>query len=272
MPTNVLRPDQVFAFRHLARALDGFAVPGEPFSAAGAWTATYELMERSARQVRHGALRLQRVPEAGGRFRLHLTLRKQSGGGTLRARGEILCQADVLSSPLSWSLESEAIDRQGKRVAETFLTETGAIERGQMRVRRGGGERVTPLAGAVTMDWCLFDAVQRLPRGTGPALRFGLLDRLGSSVKDGHVLTVGSSQTLALGGRRVWSEAPEPLEAGTRYRPVEVLEGTTDVTLQSYEHVGQGILPTTYWVDGRGQLLFVLAGLSAWILNPKGQV
>jgi len=53
---------------------------------------------------------------------------------------------------------------------------------------------------------------------------------------------------------------------------VEALEGASTVPLQCFEQVGQGILPTTYWVDPRGQLLFVLAGLAAWILNPKAQV
>ena len=47
---------------HLARALDGFVAPTAPFDPLGAWTATYELVERAFKTVSLGALRLERVP------------------------------------------------------------------------------------------------------------------------------------------------------------------------------------------------------------------
>jgi hypothetical protein len=272
MDESLLRPEDLFPLRHLARAADGFAVPTGPFDPLGAWTATYELVERAFKTASLGALQLERVPDGPERALLRCHYRKHAGGGVGRASAEIRCAVDALASPLSWTLESWVADPQGREIEDTRLNEKVDVHGGELRRTGAGRERVTPAPGPLALDWGLFDAVQRLPRKTTPELRFTLIDRLGACLKPDQLLASTQSVTVSLGGQHRWGEQAEQLEAGTRYRPVERVEDATAVRLHSYEHTGQGILPTTYWVDDAGRLLFVLTGMLAWIRNPKVQV
>ena len=42
--------------------------------------------------------------------------------------------------------------------------------------------------------------------------------------------------------------------------------GGVTQTLTGYEHLGEGILPTHYWVDEQGRMIVSFAGLRAFIL------
>ncbi len=272
MPESALQPEALFAFRHLARAVDGFAVPVGPFDPRGAWTATFELVERAGKTASLGALQLERTPDGPSAARLRFRHRKQAGGGVGWATGEIGCAVDALSTPRAWTLQSWVADLRGGEIEDTRLDEQVEVRDGTLRRAGGEREQVTPAPGPLALDWGLFDAVQRLPHGAMPELRFALIDRLGMCLKPDQLLAFSQSVTVSLGGRRAWVEQAEVLAAGTRYRPVERLEGAAEVRLHSYEHSGQGILPTTYWVDDAGRLLFVLSGMMAWIRNPRAQV
>jgi len=273
MPESVMRPHQVFSMRHVARALDGFRVPTGPFDPSGPWTATYDLVERAFKLRTIGALRLERRPTAAGGAVLRFQFRKQGGGGVVRAAGEVFLAADELSSTSGWSLETWVADRSGQDVAGTRARERVEVKEGVVR-RTGEGlaARETTLTGPLTTEWGLFDAVQRLPRTPGGEWRFSLADRFGACLKPGQVLATGPALTVSLGGRSVWGEEARPLAAGTVYRPVEKAEGATDLRLQAYEHTGQGILPTTYWVDDAGRLVFAVSGMTGWVLNPETQI
>jgi hypothetical protein len=273
MPDTVRKPHQVFALRHVARALDGFLIPDGPFDPDGPWTATYELVERAFKLGTCGALRLERVPDATGTARLRFRFRKQSGGGVMWAAGEIRQAVDALGSPLAWSSETWVTSRDGREVDGTRWSEQVEVGEGTLR-RLGVGlaPRLTAFIGPLATEWGLFEAVQRLARTPGGEWHFSLADRLGTCVKPGQVLTVGPSLTVSLGGQRVWGEEAQALAVGTVYRPLERTEGATDVRLQGYEQTGQGILPTTYWLDDAGRLLFVLSGMTGWILKPQASV
>jgi hypothetical protein len=273
MPDTVTRPHQVFALRHVARALDGFVVPAGPFDASGSWTATYDLVERGFRLGTLGALRLERSPAGPERASLRFRFRKYTGGGVAWATGEFRLGTDALSSPSGWSVQSWFATRDGQELEGTRAEDQVEVGQGSLR-RTGEGLAMqeTLFAGALVAEWGLFDAVQRLPRTAGGEWRFTLADRLGTCVKPGHMLAIGSRLTVSLGGRRAWGEEARPLAAGTVYRPVETSEGAADVRLQCYEHTGQGILPTTYGLDEAGRLLFVCSGMTGWILNQKAQL
>ena len=266
-----MRPEEVFPFKHLARTLDSFQVPAGPFDPQGSWAAGFDLVERGFRTNSLGTLFLARTAAGTGRARLRYALRRRGGGGIMRAEGEVQCATDALSSPLTWTVATWAEKPDGTEIPDSRLAERLEVHGQGLRVQGEGRERRLAVDPPLALDWCLFDAVQRLPRQPRPDLRFALLDRLGASAKPGQVLAFRQSVSLALGGRRAWAEEAEPLEAGTRFRPVERLEGATEMGLHAFEHWGTGVLPTTYWVSDRGQLLFVLSGMSGWIWNPQVQ-
>ncbi|MDH7569966.1 MAG: hypothetical protein QHJ73_10310, partial [Armatimonadota bacterium] len=232
----------------------------------------YDLVENAARVAPIGALSVERIPLAEGRFRLDLAYRKRAANGTLRFQGQVQCVDDALATPVWWQIESAAHDASGAAISETRQVEKGSASDEGLLLNMGAGDRKVPVRGAWAMSWALFEAVQRLPGDTGRVYRFTLIDRLSGQVKPNQTLAFRGLANVRLGGRMVWGEEAEPLEVGTRYRPVARREGASMVRLRVFEHFGEGVLPTTYWVGERGRLLFVLSGLTAFLYNPRAVV
>jgi hypothetical protein len=260
---------QLFPLAHFGKALEGFRVPQELFDPHGAWVNAYDLWECSQGSRKIGALRIERTLIDRERAQLQVTYRKAASGGLLRATEAIECKTDTLATPVRWQTETVVHDAQGEPLEETRLAETGEAGARVLRVMVGGTPTRTPVNPPLACAWGLFDAVQRAPDDLNQA--FTLIDRLNSQVKPEQRLTYRTSETVELGGTRVWHEEKRELERGTVYRPVAAREGATAVPLRAFDHVGRGLVPTVYWVDDRGRLLFVLSGLIGCVYNAEAQ-
>lgn len=257
-----------FPFPHFGPALDGIRPPDEPFDPAGEWTNTYEMWLCVTRQHRIGSLRVRREPLAADLARLTVSLRKRGNWGMMRAHAIIECATDALSTPRRWTVETHSEDERGAVIEGTRLSESAQLETDVATIAAGGRTRRVTLSGPVAHHWGLFDALQRLVPGTAVPT-FTLVDRLNSQIKPGHNLSYRGELEVEVGGRRVWREEAEELEVGTLYRPVEGREGDTRLRLRAWEHLGEGILPVTYWLDERGRLQYVFSGIIGFVLNPQ---
>lgn len=93
---------------------------------------------------------------------------------------------------------------------------------------------------AFTGSWSLFDAVQRLPFEVDP-IEFDMLDDL-ELMKPRQRLVAGPSIEVVLNGRKL--------------------------RLHSFEQIGEGILPYSYWLDDQHRLLIAVGGVRAFIWDP----
>jgi len=270
-------PDH-FPLAHFESVLDKFRPPAEAFDPTGAWVNAYDVWECSqgagvyAVVAAIGALRIERTPLGTDRARLQVRYRKRAAGGILRAEMTLECRGDELATPIRWRAETVVHDAEDKPVEDLRLRETGEVGERGLRVRVGGMATRVPVAGPFTFGWSLLDAVQRLGGEGMQPLDFTLIDRLNHQVKPEQRLAFRADPTVELGGTRVFREEKQPLEAGAVYRPVPVREGAVPTGLRAYEQTGRGIVPIVYWVDGRGQLLFVLSGLIGYTFNAEAQV
>lgn len=271
MPQMVTQLTDHFALAHFERALQGFRPPAADFDPAGAWVNCYDIWECSQGTAKLGAMRIERTPLENGRVKLDVTFRKTAKAGTMRAQMSVECLADELSTPVRWQGQTVSHDAGGVAIEDTLIRETGELVDGQLLVSIGQTTTRTPVGGPVALDWCLFDAVQRLPGETLGPLSFTLVDRLSHQVKPDQRLTFRSAPTVELGGRRVWREEKQELERGTVYRPVPAREGAVPVALRAYDQTGRGIVPIVYWVDESGRLLLVLSGLFGYVYNAEAQ-
>ncbi|HUT34249.1 MAG TPA: hypothetical protein VNE39_12260 [Planctomycetota bacterium] len=232
--------------------LDGIqrflAPPQEKLEATGSWDSSYVVLNSSSTRVASeprpaGMLRVRRTPAADGasaRLDVELVARGQ-WFGSFRMAAAIECATDALATPRSWKLSTASLDAQDRPVALTAVEESGRIEDGTV-VRTGAKERRTKAPGAVTSNWSLFDAVQRLPREKTPPLDFALLEDL-DLLKANQRLTWRGAATVQVGGK--------PLE------------------LFGYQQLGEGILPHHYWLDAAGRLLIVYGGLRCFVFNAR---
>lgn len=238
-----------FALAPLRGVLEPLRIPDAPFDPAGAWRCVYTVCvlapERGAAGEHpqpYGKLSLARKPSAAGRISLEVecSIQTRARAG-LATSAALVCAADRLSTPASWTLRSAVVEG-GKPVAGTEVEESAEV-RGGVLVRRGRGARKLKLAGPFTSNWSLVDAVQRLPFDLAAPLAFDLLEDLDLH-KPGQTLRAIPPVTVDLGGR------------ATR--------------LRCFRQTGRGILPTHYWLDERHRLIAAAGALRALVLDPRG--
>jgi hypothetical protein len=222
-------------------ALDVLRPPDGALDPTGAWRHTYRLW---LVQPWHsgGALTIARKPLPEGKVELtvHAAIAER-GGFERKTHAVLTCAADALSTPLSWTLDTQALDLEGRAVARVAVKEEGTLSGGELTVRFGDQTRRTQVPTPVTSNWSLLDAVQRLPGEAAKPPEFALLEDL-DLLKPEQRLTFRETTTVTLGGR--------------------------PIRLRGTQQIGRGILPWQYWVDDSGRLLLAFSGVRALIYDP----
>jgi len=270
MATDADGPEAHFPLNMIKGGLGGFALPEGPFDPEGAWESVYAIATLAGNYNRVGELRLKRTPGKRGRFVLTLEHTKVSPGEyRQRTSAELECRPDPMSTPTRWSFASETQDRHGNPVPSATLRKWAVAKKRQIRFDDDGhSARRVDTPDAFTVNWALFDAVQRLPREAFGPLLFTLIDHF-DQPKGQQTLSFRTSVRLMLGGRCVKRQQYMELEKGRIRKTHWAREGDRPVRLHAYDHVGRGIVPWVYWVDASGRLLFAVAGLEAYVLQSS---
>ena len=235
-----------YPLRSLVTTLRTYKPPSGPFEPAGSLDQTwgvYTLAGRVATARPVGSLTLRRRM-SGKDATLEVAYDKKLSGGrqqiaaTLRGRAD-----DPLAMPDRWTFQIDLQDTAGKTVPHTQVRKRAAVENGTIAIRDAAETRRIPLAGPYTVNWCLFDAVQRLPREKTKPLAFTLIDHF---------------------------DQPKPETTLAYRKPMTVgVAGGRTVATHAYEQFGRGNVPWVYWVDEAGRLLFVVAGLEGYVLRES---
>ena len=227
----------------MREVLERLRAPEGPFDPQGEWEHRYSVCvlspERGAKGEHphpNGTLALKRKPAGEGRLTLEVDFSVSTRGPSgARTRASLTCAADRLATPREWELRAEAVE-DGEAVAETTVAETAVVRDGVL-VRRGRVERKLKLPRPFTSNWCLLEAVQRLPFDSAP-VSFDMLEDL-DLFKPEQSLRPAGAVTLELGGRQV--------------------------RLHGFRQIGRGILPTHYWLDDEHRLIAAAGALRAFI-------
>ena len=251
----------------IANQLENFQVPLGDFDPVGDWEQTYaQVTVGQAGSARVGQVRLRR--QQGGTL-FHVEYEKPGAAGSLhRETADVTCVADALSTPTHWTLRCETVTAaDGKLVPDTRIEKTGTVKGDVLEIADSRARRKLPKPAAFTLNWLLFDVVQRLPREPFEPLRFTLLDDF-DQPKPNLTLAFWQTTELLLGGKRVQQQAWEQREKGRVRRTVWGREGDQPVRLAAYSLLGPGTVPWAYHVGDHGRLLFATAGLEAYVLQP----
>lgn len=234
---------------HELQAFDTLPTAPSDFTPDGAGTNTYTIWtchgQRSSGNRVVGLLRIARRPGSGDTFSLDVDQHiVNDEGGLHKVHAEIECRRDTRATPVRWTLDNQFIGPDGKQRPEPATRETATVTGASVELTVG--ERVFTRAGSaqIAADWCLFEAVQRLPFAEGTALTFDVLEGL-SLLKRG--------QRLAYRG-----EAPVPI-------------GDSMLPMHRFSQIGHGILPYEYWLDEQHRLQFVITHSRAYILDDDAE-
>lgn len=235
-----------YSLELLSDCLPGIRVPDEPFDPNREWQADYIMWSpargRSAKSERMGSLHIRRRVTPGARIRLQLTQVIQMAGtnGQGITKAGVTCEKDALSTPIKWQVTSEINDPQGKAVKFAAANISGEASQESIVLHREKDSRIK-VSAALTSNWSLLEAVQRLPFDS-KALEFDMLEEL-ELLKPGQRLAPGASTEAELGGRKM--------------------------KLHSFEQTGRGILPWTYWLDNAHRLIVAVSARRAFLLDSK---
>ena len=153
-------------------------------------------------------------------------------------KANVLALNDTLTTPLSWTFEDQMLDRERKTIPLTRI-EVSAQAEDQHLVLSGGAKKHLRLDRPWTLDFTLFDALQRLsPDKPGP-WAFDMFE-------DFDMLR--PNQRLS--------------PCGT----VTALLGDKSLRLHGYKQLGRGILPRHYWLDDQRRLLFAIGCHVAYLM------
>ncbi len=212
-----------------------------PFDASGSWEHRYGVYTAAGRLSRVGGLRLRRSVKSDGRVLLDVQYQKMLSGGSQLISAKIHLTADTpLSVPDNWSFQARVMDAQGQTIDNTQIKKSIRVMDGKLIADEASGDKKVSSAGNYTLNWALFDDVQRLPAEEFLPIEFTLVDHF-DQVKPNHRLSFRTSTDVTIGGR---SER-----------------------LHAFDQVGEGIVPWVWWVGSRGRLLAAVSGLEAYLLE-----
>ena len=243
--------------RYLGQLKD-FVMPGGQFDAESSWEHRYNIYpiytKWSVWSDKHeGECVIRRRELPGGRdFELEVSSEVtfiDFGYGNHPTKSQlttakIRCANDVPGTPKSWELESAALGEDKNRFSLSEVRESGVFDGGEV-VLGGSGVRGRKIkvAGELTSNWSLFDAVQRMYKAKEtPNREFSMLEDL-RLLRAGQRLAYDGQAEFDLGGKKV--------------------------KLYGYHQIGEGILPIHYWVDEAGRLLFVLGGVRIYLWRSE---
>lgn len=220
--------------------------PAARFDPAADWTAHFRIWtcyghrERGNRNT--GTLRIDRkVRPDGQRMTVQQTL-LNSQGKRHTIRATVRSTTDAVASLTEWTLTSAFSGAHMDGLPPFDAEAAGRISGTTWETTADGARHRQEVPSPVTADWCLFEAVQRLPLERKPPLRFHVLEGLSVLKKD---------HRLWYGGKRNVTWGPEKR------------------SLHQFTQVGRGVYPYEYWLDDAHRLLLVTTGPRAYILDPQ---
>lgn len=232
-------------------ALEASPLPVGPFDPAGQWTHAYRIWTcygyRGSSNRDQGKLSIRRAPSPDGK---HLDLaveqvvwmdpKKEKDAHHLAAR--IRCRADLLASPISWTLSSRFTRGPDRTpLPELDHDEKATLTDQLLAVKILGRRFPRKVSHRFTSDWSLFDALQRLSAESDEVVSFDLLEGL-TAWKPGQRLSYRGKFPVAWAGETV--------------------------ELDCFEQLGVGVWPYEYWLDPQHRLLAAITGARVYIWEP----
>ena len=219
----------------LSDRLKAIHVPAESFDPNGEWVHNYSIWNSAratnAASERLGSLRIHRKLMPNGRIRLQVTEVAQMSKGN---------GSGVIKAGVTCEANDLTTPIRWKTDSEVLDRQGKQVDLTAISVSNNAAKMKVP--GRLSSNWSLFDAVQRMPFDS-KAIEFTMLEEL-ELPRTEQKLSVGQPAEVELGGQMM--------------------------KLHSFEQIGQGILPITYWLDDNHRLIIATGGRRSYLLDSVG--
>ena len=214
----------------LSDCLAGINVPAEPFDPNGEWEHNYAMWNparaKSAASELVGSLTIHRKLTPEGSIRLQLTQITKMAGKNGSGRSK--AGVTCKANDIATPIQWRVDFRiADPQGKDVPMTAVSVL---------GTADKLR-VSGRLSSNWSLFDAVQRLPFDSRP-IEFTMLEEL-ELLRPEQRLSPGATAEVEIGGRLM--------------------------KLHSFEQIGRGILPITYWLDDNHRLIIAVGGRRAFL-------
>ena len=228
--------NEFFGLRKIAPLVRSFDVPDVRFDPDGEWSHRYRMFQfPGLRFGAFGEFGIRRSRTKAKTFQLDMAMSREAlSGYTHYTTAKMVCAKNALSTPLQWSFEVKtAKNEKAAPYLNTGMVKSAVVKDKAIRYQSG---RFTS---AVPAPKPLFDAVQRLSSTSKP-LVFDFMDEY-DELSGAHTLSHKGTFDVPM------KNGPQPLSC--------------------FIETGSGILPTSYWCDASGRLLFRISGVEVFVLS-----
>jgi len=241
MSTLIVKHEDEFSLDIIAAVLANYRVPAGKPGTGGKWKRVYShySMVDPRTTTPGGSVTLAHKPGNVSELAVAYERKLAQGAQYTETTGIRFEWSGKLCIPTAWEIESSVVSH-GKAPDGISGKKSARIRDNTLSMKTPDGVHDYAAPAPSTINWLLFDAVPRFEGKRIEPVRFTLIDH-GDKVKPGITLSYRKS--------------------------VKVLIGKTELELQTYEMKGRGILPTVFWMDERGLLLFVVSGMEAYCLK-----
>ncbi len=245
----MLQPNQAVAdprdhisLHRVAYILPHYDPPSGEFIPTGNWFSEYAYYSLGYWHFRkQGSLRIERkLRDDGGAGLSFDCMRVGRTGYNHYTQAKVLVGNDSLSVPIAWTVQTKlAASRDDAPYLHSGLSKSARYQDGALTIACNDDSETKRIPGAYTCKWCLIDVIQRLPRTSTTEWKFSLVDEF-DEVRHHQSIAYRTSVFV-------------PLKSGPR-------------KLTAFEHLGEGVIPTVYWVDEIGRVIFVVSGVEVFVL------
>jgi hypothetical protein len=159
-------------------------------------------------------------------------------------KGEVSAKNDLLASPVKWECETKISDgRNGLPYANTLFQWKGSFINGQVNYQSGSQHLVKTVANPnLTWKWGIINLVQKMAEQSVSEIHFSVLDELDMIYEHQYA----------------------------RFRKKQLVDcGTSKIEFTVFDILGDGIIPTVYWVDNFNRVVFIVSGVEAYVLSDN---
>jgi len=231
-----------FTLNMVEPLLSNYQLPSSSFESTKNWSNSYNIYNLRLPISLAGKLNISRKNLSSEKVALRINYERYGiGGAKQTTKASISCKNDTLLTPLNWQLDFECFDAESKRQKNIKLEYRAVVKDNRIIISEKTGLcRQLTVEPPYTINWSLFDVVQRLPIENFKPIMFTMLD---------HFEQIKLQQRLS-------------------YRETLAVEfNGTETVLHAYEQTGRGIVPWVYWLDKNARLVFVISGIEGYLLE-----
>jgi hypothetical protein len=220
------------------------------FSPAGNWTNVYRIWAchgyRESGNEDKGTLKIERSSSStNDTFSLKVVQTIENDRDLVHALdAEIVCRNDTLATPIQWQSKSTFYDPGGLAVPDLCTAQSGRVRDNTAEIMTKGKTRQYESSRPLTGDWCLCEAVQRMPWKDSTRFKMDILKEMALPLKD-HQLVYDDKRTFVVGGK-----------------PID---------LYHFQQLGRGMLPFDYWLDAQHRLQIFVTLSIAYIRDDRAE-